>query len=134
MPTLSSVLALLLCLSSGSSLPNIIFLLVDDWGWNDFSFHGGCDFATPNLDALAANALRLTNYYVQHLCTPTRSSIMSGRYPIHDGLQRGALDEDAPYGLNLNITTLPEELKRAGYSTHILGKWHLGLCEFDTLF
>ena len=51
--------------SSESTLPNILFVLVDDLGWNDVSFHGGCDFKTPNIDSLAENALQLTNYYVQ---------------------------------------------------------------------
>ena len=121
-----SLLTLLLSISMSSSLPNIIFLLVDDWGWNDFSFHGGCDYPTPNLDALAEDALRLSNYYVQHNCTPTRSALMSGRYPIHDGMQDQVIPDDSPYGLNLNLSLLPQELKRAGYSTHMLGKWHIG--------
>ena len=104
-----------------SSTPNIIFILNDDWGWNDVSFHGACDFGTPRIDDLAATGMELTNYYVQNLCTPTRSTIMSGRYPIRDGLQQAVIYTAAPYGLPLNLTILPQELKRAGYATHMVG-------------
>lgn len=97
------------------------FLLVDDLGWNDVSFHQGSDFETPILDSLASNALHLTNYYTQHYCTPSRSALMSGRYPIHDGLQLEVIHEDADYGLDLSITTLPQYLQTVGYKTHMLG-------------
>lgn len=100
-------------------IPHI--LLTDDLGWNDLSFHGGCDYETPNLDSLAEDALHLNNYYVQHYCTPTRSALMSGRYPIHDGLQDMVIQSYSPYGLNLTINTLADEMKRAGYNTHMLG-------------
>ena len=94
---------------------------VDDLGWNDVSFHGGSDFETPNIDALAADSLQLSNYYTQHYCSPSRSALMSGRYPIHDGLQHEVIHEDSAYGLSLDVTTLPQQLKRAGYRTHMLG-------------
>ena len=96
-------------------------MLVDDLGWNDISFHGGCDYKTPNIDSLQKDALTLNNYYVQYLCTPTRSTIMTGMYPIHTGMQTDVLKPAYPYGLPLNFTTLPEEMKRAGYKTHMLG-------------
>jgi len=116
----------------GDDRPNILFILVDDLGWNDLSFHGGSDFETPHLDELALDAFRLTNYYVQPYCTPTRSALMSGRYPMRDGLQQWVIRSSSGYGMPLDITTLPEELKRAGYSTHLLGKWHLGF--FDPAY
>ena len=94
---------------------------VDDLGWNDVSYHGGSDFDTPHIDELATDALQLTNYYVQHYCTPTRSALMSGRYPMRDGLQQYVIRLMAQYGMPLDITTLPRELKGAGYSTHLLG-------------
>eukprot|EP01084_Bolivina_argentea_P003681 6926_1 len=109
-----------------AGLPNILFILVDDLGWNDLSYHGGCDFPTPNIDALHNSGLTLNNYYTQHICTPTRSAIMSGMYPIHTGLQDKVLYATGPYGLPLNFTTLPQELKKVGYNTHMIGKWHLG--------
>lgn len=99
----------------------LCLVVTDDLGWNDVSYHGGSDFDTPNLDALANDALQLTNYYVQHFCTPTRSSLMSGRYPMRDGLQQYVVRLMAPYGMSLDVTTLPEELKSADYTTHLLG-------------
>merc|ERR1719229_1011004 len=93
--------------SETNIVPNILFVLIDDLGWNDVSYHGGSDFDTPNLDALANDALQLTNYYVQHFCTPTRSSLMSGRYPMRDGLQQYVVRLMAPYGMSLDVTTLP---------------------------
>ena len=76
---------------------------------------------TPNLDALAEDGVRLNNYYVQHLCTPTRHSLMSGRYPISDGMQQNTIEITMPYGMPLELTTLPELLKTVGYHTHMLG-------------
>ena len=99
----------------------LFFCLIDDLGWNDVSFHGGSDFPTPHLDALALNGLELSNYYIQHICSPTRASLMSGRYPIHDALQESVIAPVAPYGLPLDLTILPEQLKKAGYHTHIIG-------------
>lgn len=90
-------------------------------GWNDVSFHGGCDFPTPNIDALQKEALTLNNYYTQHLCSPTRSTIMTGLYPIHTGLQHYVIRPPDAFGLPLNLTTLPDALKKVGYQTHILG-------------
>ncbi len=57
-----------------TAVPNILFILIDDLGWNDLSLHNGSDFSTPNIDNLASTALELNNYYIQHICTPTRSS------------------------------------------------------------
>lgn len=95
--------------------------LIDDLGWNDVSYHGGSDFETPHLDELARGALQLNNYYVQHYCTPTRSALMSGRYPMRDGMQQWVIRSTSGYGMPLELTTLPEELKATGYSTHLLG-------------
>ena len=68
--------------------PHILFLLVDDLGWSDVGFHGS-KIRTPNVDKLANEGVILDNYYVQPYCTPTRGSLMTGRYPIHTGERRG---------------------------------------------
>eukprot|EP01083_Nonionella_stella_P030343 83201_1 len=88
-----------------SDLPNIIFMLIDDLGWNDISYNGGCDYETPNIDSLQASGLTLNNYYVQPTCTPTRGSILSGVYPIHTGLQHSEIQPTEPFGLPLQFTT-----------------------------
>ena len=70
--------------ASASSQPNILFVLVDDLGWSDVSFHGS-KIKTPHVDKLASEGVILNSYYVQPICTPTRAALLSGRYPIHTG-------------------------------------------------
>ena len=82
-------------------------------------------FVTPNLDALAADAVRLSNYYVHPTCTPTRAALMTGRYAANVGLNL-ALIPGNPAGLEPRYPTLPAHLAAEGYSTHLVGKWHLG--------
>ena len=76
--------ALLACGISGAPL-NILLVVIDDFGWSDVGFHGA-KIATPNMDKLASEGVILDNYYVQPICTPTRSALLSGRYPIHTGM------------------------------------------------
>ena len=108
--------------------PHIVLLLADDLGWKDVGYHGS-EIRTPNIDALAAAGARLEQFYVQPVCSPTRSSLMTGRYPIRQGLQVGVIRPWARYGLPLEERTLAQALKGAGYRTAITGKWHLGLHE-----
>lgn len=107
------------------SKPNIVFFLADDLGFKDVGYHGG-SIRTPNIDKLAAKGTRLDQFYVQPVCSPTRSSLMTGRYPMRYGLQVGVVRPWAQHGLPLGERTLAQALKEAGYTTAICGKWHLG--------
>jgi arylsulfatase A-like enzyme len=77
---------------------------------------------TPALDRLAATGIKLEHYYVQPICTPTRSQLMSGRYQIHTGLQHGVINPTRPMGLPTDIPIIANVLKDLGYRTHLVGK------------
>ena len=116
--------------------PNIVFIIADDYGFNDIGYHGVnhlSDIKTPFLDSLAMSGVRLENYYVQPICTPSRSQLMSGRYQIHTGLQHGVIQPQQPSGLPLENILLPQQLKNCGYDTHMIGKWHLGFYKEEFL-
>lgn len=125
--------------------PNILFILVDDLGWTDVGVFGSSFYETPNIDALAAAGVRFTNAYAAcPVCSPTRASILTGKYParLHTTDWFGAPQPTtvnnhwtknkpllpAPYDENLPLdeVTLAETLKSNGYSTFFAGKWHLG--------
>ncbi|XP_033123969.1 arylsulfatase B-like [Anneissia japonica] len=113
---------------SKESQPNVIFILTDDQGYRDVGYHGSL-FDTPIIDKLAAEGVKLENYYVQPICSPTRSQLMTGRYQIRYGLQHAVLNPYAPACLPTDEVTLAQKMKEAGYSTHMIGKWHLGFYE-----
>lgn len=104
--------------------PNIVYILVDNWGWGDISVQGGTT-ATPNIEKLAAQGLRLTNFNVQNQCVPTRSALHTGRLPIRSGTQRAA-SPGQPNGMAPWEYTIAELLSDAGYATALYGKWHIG--------
>jgi len=130
-PSFMEILAFLLCLgfSSASSPPppHIIFILADDLGVNDVGWRNP-NILTPNLDSLALNGVVLEQHYAQFQCTPSRAALMTSRYPYKYGRQRGVLRATQPTGLSLDNPLLPEYLQDVGYTTHLLGKWHLGFC------
>jgi len=111
--------------------PNIVFILSDDHGWADVGWHSP-EIKTPHLDRLAAAGAKLEQFYVQPVCSPTRAAFLTGRYPMRHGLQIGVVRPWAQYGLPLEERTLPQMLKAAGYTTAIVGKWHLG--HFDPAY
>src|SRR5215831_14017523 len=104
--------------------PNIVHIVADDLGWKDVGFNGCTDIKTPNIDALAAGGAKLTQFYVQPMCTPTRACLLTGRYPYRYALQTAVIPSVSDYGLNTDELLLPQVLKTAGYKTAIIGKWH----------
>jgi arylsulfatase A-like enzyme len=107
------------------SQPNILYIVADDLGWKDVGFHGS-DIKTPNLDRLAKNGARLEQFYAQPMSTPSRAGLLTGRYPHRYGLQTLVIPSSGKYGLPTDEWLLPQALKEAGYTTAIVGKWHLG--------
>ena len=104
--------------------PNVVLLLADDLGYRDLSCFGGHN-PTPHLDALARGGTRLTHFYAASaVCTPTRASILTSRYPLRFDIRRHFTD--GPEHLPPGTVTLPKLLRRAGYRTGHVGKWHLG--------
>ncbi|XP_060590787.1 arylsulfatase B-like [Ruditapes philippinarum] len=111
--------------------PHIKLIIADDLGYNDVGYHGS-RVKTPNIDKLALSGVRLENYYVQPICTPTRGQLLTGRHQIYTGLQ-WVLWPSTPLGLDLDSTTIADKLKEAGYATHIVGKWHVGFYKKEYL-
>ena len=114
---------------------HIVFVLADDLGWGDVHFaNEESTINTPTISYYANKGIILDNYYVQPICTPTRCALMSGRYPIHTGLQHGVIRDSVPDALplilnNKSVILMPEYLKQKSnnnYETWMIGKWHLG--------
>ena len=141
------IIALLLLVTTGhaqkkSTQPNIIIILADDLGWKDLSCYGSSFYKTPNLDRLAANGVRFTQgYAASPVCSPTRASLMTGKYPTKTGVtdwikgrqengkakpyEKLIMDSTA-YQLALEENTIAEQALANGYTTFFAGKWHLG--------
>jgi arylsulfatase A-like enzyme len=123
------VSAVLLTLLAGSAIgaeasrPNILLIVADDLGWRDVGWHGG-PFKTPNMDRLVHEGVELDQHYVQPLCTPTRTALMSGRYPSRFGPQ--ALTPSNLRAMTPGTETIASALRSLGYETYQGGKWHLG--------
>ena len=124
-PRVLLVALLLPWLAGAAPKPDIVFLLIDDLGYADCGFNGGKQILTPNIDRLAKAGAVLEHHYVQPVCSPTRSTLLTGRYPTRTGVY-SVVTPHAAWGLPLAERTLADALKQAGYSTEIVGKWHLG--------
>ncbi len=107
-----------------TSKPNVLFIVVDDLGWDDVGFRSH-QIETPTIDALAKTGRVLQSYYVQDVCSPSRATFMTGRYAMHHSIVDW-IPPGSAYGLPLNETTMAQKFKSSGYSCHAAGKWHLG--------
>ena len=120
--------------------PNIFFMMVDDWGWANVGYHRSVptkEISTPNIDDLVNQGLQLDQHYVYNWCSPSRSAFLSGRVPIHvndDSCEvcYNPKDPVSGYGgIPRNMTVFASKLKSAGYATHQVGKWHVGMATTD---
>ena len=139
--SLTMLIVLSKCVGGSTAVtqkPNVVFFLVDDMGWTDLGCYGSSFYETPEIDQFAEEAVKFTNAYATcHVCSPTRASILTGKYPATLDLTdwipgrkdydfQRLLNAEHEVGLPLEEETIAEALKEEGYSTAIFGKWHLG--------
>jgi arylsulfatase A-like enzyme len=114
------VLVVLVGCDAGEERPNILLIVLDDFGYNDLAINNDSDSPTPTLDQLAREGIRFTRHYTESVCTPSRIALLSGRYPAKLGFH------PVGSGLAPEVETLPDALGRQGYTSHMIGKWHAG--------
>ena len=110
--------------------PNIVVIVADDLGIGDLGCYGAADAKTPNFDRMAVDGIRFTDFHANSpVCSPSRASLLTGKYPQRCGIPQilfSKPDFSSVKGLRAGETTLPGELKKQGYRTAAVGKWHLG--------
>ncbi|MFC5050418.1 sulfatase [Rubritalea spongiae] len=133
---LAAVAALLSTLSFTSATPkqpNVIFILMDDMGYSDVSCYGATKVQTPNIDRMAEEGLKFTDFHTgASICSPSRAAFLTGSYPQRNGLYMGINPKREAHwflGLNPDEVTIAEQFKKKGYTTAMVGKWHLGMQE-----
>ena len=129
------LIALALCacatqeIDTSGPRPNIVIVYTDDQGWQDVGVYGAVDFSTPNIDRLASEGIRFTDFYVsQPVCSASRASLLTGCYANRLDIH-GALNPNSENGLKPSEVTIAELCKQRGYATAHYGKWHLGNLE-----
>lgn len=105
--------------------PNIVLIFMDDMGYGDVEAYGGINYETPNIDKLADEGMRFTNFYAQPICSASRAALLTGSQPPRVQLTM-ALWPHSKTGLNPKEETIADMLKKEGYATGMVGKWHLG--------
>lgn len=115
--------------TSDHEKPNIIFIYADDLGYGDVGCFGATDIETPHLDRMSAEGIQFNSFYsASPICSPSRAALLTGRYPVRMGIH-GVFFPESHTGMPTDETTIPEVMKKGGYTTGMIGKWHLGHLE-----
>ena len=118
--------------SAGAARPkHILFLMIDDLGFNDVGYRNTSDLSSPNIDALAENGVRLERYYTHNLCSPSRTAFLSGRYASTIGMQGCVIINGQAVDLPRNVSTIADRLRGGGFATAAFGKWDAGMTTWD---
>src|SRR5437588_12347841 len=115
--------------AAGERMPNIVILYADDLGYGDLSCYGHPTIHTPELDRMATEGMRFTQFYsASPVCSPSRAALLTGRLPLRTGINR-VLNPKSRGGIQANEITIADALRKRGYATICIGKWHLGHLE-----